>query len=206
MMSDLAGLSEMPDMGDSEVVAVLVENNRVFRKFLARRMGTTADVEDVLQDFCLKALSRQDQHRPSDNLVAWLYSILRSCLSDHYRKTERRGKISKAFALETESGEQVAGADQLHKNLCKCLHSLLPVLRPDYAELVRRIDLAEEERAEVAADIGISAGTLAVRLHRARQVLKRALLTSCGSCVEHGFDDCGCDPANHQVRDTVKRP
>ncbi len=201
----MSNLVTSPDMGDSKVVSVLVENNRAFRRFLARRLGSVADVEDVLQDFCLKALSSQNKLRQADGLLAWLYTILRSCLSDHYRKSQRRGKINQAFAEELKSSGEADRADELHKNICTCLHSLLPVLRPDYAELVRRVDLGEEERATVAGDLGISSGTLAVRLHRARQVLKRALLTSCGSCVEHGFDDCGCDPGKRRARAEVAK-
>ncbi len=204
-MSELVTSDDMPDLGNSKVVSVLVENNRAFRKFLARRLGSLADVEDVLQDFCLKALVHQNQVRDADSLLAWLYSILRSCLSDHYRKSERAGKVNRAFAAELKSGEQVIENDELHKNLCACLHALLPVLRSDYADLVRRIDLAEEERAAVARDLGISSSALAVRLHRARQVLKKALLTSCGSCLQHGFDDCGCDPAKLHVRAGVTK-
>jgi len=202
-MSEVATLKDMPDLGDSKVVSVLVENNRTFRKFLARRMASAADVEDVLQDFCLKALSNQSKLREADSLLAWLYTILRSCLSDHYRKSQRRGKINQAFAEELKSGGEANEEEKLHKSICTCLRALLPVLRPDYAELVRRVDLGEEERAVVAGDLGISAGTLAVRLHRARQVLKQALLTSCGSCLEHGFEDCGCDLATRRARAEV---
>ncbi len=199
----MSNLVTSPDMGDSKVVSVLVENNRAFRRFLARRLGSMADVEDVLQDFCLKALASQNRLRDKNSIVAWLYTVLRSCLSDHYRKNQRRGKIKQAFAQELESSGEAGNVGDLHKNICACLHSLLPVLRPDYAELVRRVDLGEEERTVVAGDLGISSGTLAVRLHRARQVLKQALLTSCGSCLEHGFDDCGCDPAKRRARAEV---
>ncbi len=201
-MSDLA---TTPDLGDSEIVSVLVDNNRAFRKFLARRLGSLADVEDVLQDFCLKVLSSRNQLREKDSLLAWLYAVLRSCLSDHYRKNERRGKINQAFARELKTGEAVVSNEALHQSLCTCLRSLLPVLRPDYGELVRRVDLDEEARAVVARDLGITPATLAVRLHRARQVLKRALLTSCASCLEHGFDDCACDPGKRQLRAAVAK-
>ncbi len=189
-MSDMNTSHPMPDLSDDKVVSVLLENHRSFLNFLTRRLGCLSDAEDVLQDFCLKALSRQHQLREAESLVAWLYALLRSSLSDHYRKKERHGKVSRAYAEELKSAGKARPIDDLHKDLCACLHALLPALRPDQAELVRRIDLEGEERASVAASLEVNLGTLAVRLHRARQALRLTLLASCASCIEHGFDDC----------------
>ncbi|WP_228873455.1 hypothetical protein [Roseibium aggregatum] len=52
--------------------------------------------------------------------------------------------------------------------VCGCIKGLVPKLRPTDAILIHRIDVDEEDRAMVAADLGIRSGTLAVRLHRAR--------------------------------------
>jgi RNA polymerase sigma factor (sigma-70 family) len=184
----------MPDLNDHKVAAMLVENRRVFLGFLTHRLPSRADAEDVLQDFYIKALSRQNQLREADSLLAWLYALLRSTLIDHYRKADRRSRGSQAYARETRIAVWADETDGLHDELCACLHALLPTLRPDQAELVRRVDLGEEDRASIAADFGISLATLAVRLYRARQALYRALLASCASCCEHGFDDCTCVP------------
>jgi len=205
-MPDLNASGAMPDLSEREVAAVLVENRRVFLGFLTRRLGSQADAEDVLQDFCLKALSRQDQLRDVDSLVAWLYALLRTTLVDHYRKTGRQGRVSQAYAEEMKSAEGTQETDSLHDGLCACLHALLPAMRPDQAELVRRVDLGEEDRASVAADLGVAPGTLGVRLHRARQALRRTLLTSCSNCCKHGFDDCACGAAKEKAPDLVVIP
>jgi RNA polymerase sigma-70 factor (ECF subfamily) len=68
-------------------------------------------------------------------------------------------------------------------------------LRPADADLIQRIDLQEDDRASVAADMGLRDGTLAVRLHRARIALKDSLLSHCGTCCETDRDDCYCPPA-----------
>jgi polysaccharide pyruvyl transferase WcaK-like protein len=67
-------------------------------------------------------------------------------------------------------------------------------LRPDQAELVRRIDLEGGNRAQVATELGVTRGALGVRLHRARAALKKLLPAACISCPEHGFDNCVCHP------------
>ncbi len=195
----------MSDLNDREVAAVLTENHRAFLQFLSRRLGSQSDAEDVLQDFCLKALMRQDQLRDPDSLVAWLYALLRTTLVDHYRKTGRQGRISRAYAQEIKIEQTTQENDALHEDLCACLHALLPAMRPDQAELVRRVDLGEENRTLVAADLGIAPSTLGVRLHRARQALRRTLLTACSSCCEHGFGDCGCGSGKQKALDITVR-
>lgn len=193
----------MPDLTDNAVVSVLVKNHQAFLGFLTRRLGNKADAEDVLQEFCLKALLGKDQLREADSLVSWLYKLLRTTLIDHYRKTNRQGRIYQAYSEELKIVGDIDEADDLHANLCACLHALLPTLRADQAELVRRIDLGEEERTMLATELGISPGTLAVRLHRARQALRNALLVACASCTTHGFDDCACQSDKRLSLDAI---
>src|SRR3546814_19115504 len=73
-----------------------------------------------------------------------------------------------------------------------CLHKILPALKPEYAEILRRVDLAEEPREAIAAALGLTIGNLTVRLHRARQALRRVLELTCETCPIHGYLDCGC--------------
>jgi len=126
---------------------------------------------------------------------AWLYSVLRSALNDHYRKTGRRKRLGDAFAIEMQSAEDTTDAEETMAQMCRCVKGLVPELRPADSELIRRIDIDEEDRASVAADLGLKPGTLAVRLHRARAALGDALLGHCGPCCKHGFEDCSCPPA-----------
>jgi hypothetical protein len=70
---------------------------------------------------------------------------------------------------------------------------VLPALKPEYAEVLRRVDLAEEARETAAAALGITIGNLTVRLHRARQALRRVLELTCETCPIHGYLDCGCE-------------
>lgn len=86
-----------------------------------------------------------------------------------------------------------AAEAELQAAICACLHELIATIKPDDADLIRRIDLNEEPRAAVAADLGLTPATLALRLHRARNALKQRLTEMCLTCPEHGFMDCDCD-------------
>lgn len=170
----------------------LVDGRAAFLGFLTKRLGNSADAEDVLQEFCVRVLARRDQLREAERMDAWLYAILRSTLNDHYRRAGRRGRLAEAAAREPEELAEDAAEQMTH--ICTCMSGLLPALRPADAELIRRIDFGEEDRGVVAADLGLSRNALGVRLHRARSALRDALTSHCGPCCKTGADDCYCPP------------
>ncbi|MBW4985262.1 sigma-70 family RNA polymerase sigma factor [Mameliella sp. CS4] len=176
----------------TSTATALIEGRRAFLGFLAKRLGNRADAEDVLQDFCIRVLTRKDQLRDVERMDAWLYTVLRSTLNDHYRKGNRRNRLAAAAVCEPE--EWVADAPTQMARLCTCHGGLISELRPADAELIRRIDFGEEDRGMVAADLGLSRNALGVRLHRARTALRDALTTHCGKCCQDDRDDCYCPP------------
>lgn len=174
------------------VEQALVDHRQAFRRFLVRRLGRESDSEDVLHEFFLRALTKGYTIRKEESVVAWLYRCLASVLTDHLRRDERRTRRIAAYARETKAAFDT-GDDDFRETICECLYRLLPALRPDYAELIERLDLAGEPRPQVAGKLGLTTNNLAVRLHRARRALRRALLLACTTCPVHGFLDCGCD-------------
>lgn len=180
--------------GKEPLGQALLVGRRAFLGFLVKRLGNLADAEDVLQEFCIRVLARKDQLREAERMNAWLYSVLRSALNDHYRKSGRRQRLGEAFAREVQDAGGGADASEAFSKICICIRELVPDLRPADADLIRRLDIAEEERKVVAADLGLTPGALAVRLYRARAALRDTLLSHCGYCCKHGFEDCSCPP------------
>ncbi len=188
----------------SDLETTLWANRNAFFGFLIKRLGNRVDAEDVLQEFCIRVLTRKDQLREADRMDAWLYAVLRSTLNDHYRKAGRSKRLKAAVSHEAQSAPIVDNPVEEMDVICQCVKSLVKELRPADADLIRRIDIDEGDRSEVAADLGIKTGTLNVRLHRARAALGNALLTHCGPCCRHGFEDCFCPPqgCEHPVAET----
>ncbi|WP_306259333.1 RNA polymerase sigma factor [Pararhizobium sp. IMCC21322] len=174
----------------------LIDNRAEFLGFLTKRLGNRTDAEDVLQEFCLRVLARKDQLREVERMGAWLYSVLRSSLNDHYRKNARRTRLADAVSREPETWAEDA-SDQLAK-LCSCAGGLISELRPVDASLIRRIDFGDEDRASVAADLGLHRNALGVRHYRARIALRDAVVRHCGPCCKSDRDDCYCPPAGCQ--------
>jgi len=164
-----------------------------FQRYLMRRVGDKATAEDVLQSFCIRVMQSEAQLRDEGSALGWLYTVLKSVLMDHFRKetVRSRGDARYSQELMVLDGDR-AGQENLD-SICKCLHGLLPELRPEYAEILRRVDFLEEPRKQVADDMGVSQQNLRVRLHRARGAIGVALRQHCGACCESEFRDCFCE-------------
>jgi RNA polymerase sigma-70 factor (ECF subfamily) len=173
----------------SDVVERLVRSHRDFLAFLESRVRNRAVAEDLLQAAFVKALERGGEIRDEERAVAWFYRLLRNALVDHWR---RAGREARAHEREAVEREPAAEDPDLHAAVCACMHSLLPTLRPAYAELLRRVDLEGASVSAVAAEIGITANNAMVRLHRARRAMLESLEASCGTCATHGCLDCEC--------------
>jgi len=170
-------------------VEVLLREQRRFIAFLERRLGDPATADDVLQEAYVKAVTKADALREGQAVVPWFYQVLRNALVDHVRRRDARARAEAEAAAAAEARE---GQDALHDAVCACVAQLLPGLRADQADLLRRVELDGERVKDVAETLGISASAAAVRLHRARRALADALGAVCGACAHHGCRDCQC--------------
>ena len=172
-----------------DVATILVENRQAFLRFLTRHMGSADIAEEVLQQFYLRAISKASDIKKRESILQWFFRVLRSTLADFYRgETARRQGEGEYAHLQPESLNEF---DMGTESVCMCFYQLLPMLQPEYAEVLQRIDLSGDSRAKVAESLGITLNLVRVRLHRARQALRNALLASCKGC-EHGFLNCEC--------------
>jgi len=173
------------------VLSVLLAHHRQFLAFLESRVGNRADAEEILQSAFVRTLERGEAIRDDESAVAWFYRLLRNALNDRWRRlvAERQALDLHARALAEADGTHDA---ELADVVCACVRGLLPTLRPEYGELIRRVDLGQEPVGAVGTELGLTAGNARVRLHRARNALLREVVRACGTCAEHGCLDCSC--------------
>lgn len=192
---DAKAAQSVKPAADAAVRQTLVESRRKLLAYLRRRLGSTDEAEDVLQSFVLRALSRSENLRDVRTVRGWLSRILATSIADHQRQAARRRKRETVMSPEQFDELSAVPDPELEEAVCNCLYKLLPTLKPEHAEVIWRIDLMEETREAVAAHLGITLNALGVRLHRARQALKRRLEEMCLTCPVHGYLDCCCEQA-----------
>lgn len=179
----------------SGILSHLLAHHSDFRGFLRRRTGDDALAEDLLQQSFMRAVQQAHQVEQPEQVVAWFYRILRNAVVDYYRARAADDRKMQAFVQELAATgiDKTPAFDELRPTVCTCLERLLPSLKPAYADLLNRIDLGGESPAAVAEDLGVTMNNLTVRLHRARQALRKRLEESCGICTTHGCFHCTCD-------------
>ncbi|GMP11930.1 RNA polymerase sigma factor [Bradyrhizobium sp. TM239] len=181
-----------PDAQDAVVRAALVGSYDRLRSYLQRRFGGKAEAEEVLQAFMLRALERSSDIRDSDSVRGWLSRVLATTIADFHRQMSK--SRTREMPFPHELNERLAADPDAAANaaVCECLHTHLSLLKPEHAEVIRRLDLGGEPRELVAADLGVTVNNLTVRLHRARHALKERLEQTCVVCLEDSFWECRC--------------
>jgi RNA polymerase sigma-70 factor (ECF subfamily) len=202
---------DLPDEGneleaakptDAAVRRALVEARHEFLAFLQQRLGSNADAEELLQRFSLRALERASQLRDVRSVRGWLGRILATTIVDHQRRAIR--KRQREVSVDPTDFDEIAVEPdrETDEAICNCLHKLLPTMKPDYADILWRSDILSEPRDRIAASLGTTLNNVTVRLHRARQTLRKRLEEMCLTCPVHGFLDCRCDEAE-EIRQRV---
>lgn len=169
--------------GDREAFAALVERHggRV-RSILLRLTGDVDQADDLAQDTFLRAYRGLDGFRGDARFGTWIVQIALHLARDGLRRTKRHGNVVSLDDLrdqreETADPPSVAtwsdpsdavGEHELADRLAAALDELPPKYREVFV-LHHEHDLPYDEIARVTGD---SVGSLKVRAHRARQMLK----------------------------------
>lgn len=173
-----------------KVLGRLLEHRGKFLGFLQRRVESREVAEDILQNAFVRGLEKGGELREEDSAVAWFYRMLRNAVIDHYR---HRASSERAMQEWVRDLETETRPDEMIKDVaCACVQELLDDLKPEYREAIRMSDMEERSMRELAESAGISENNAAVRVHRAREALRKQVKLTCGSCAEHGCVDCRC--------------
>lgn len=171
---------------------LLLENHRAFLGFLERRVGDRALAEDILQDAFIKLIHRPDQAPVDEGVIPWFYRTLRNATIDRFRRQGAANRALEAFAHELE--RHTSPDSEMEAEICGCVARLADSLKPEYAEALRSIEMNGVAVKDFAEKHGLSANNAGVRVHRAREALKKRVAESCGTCADHGCRDCSCRP------------
>jgi RNA polymerase sigma-70 factor (ECF subfamily) len=182
---------EKCDRDSDAVMETLLANHRRFLAFLEARVGSRHDAEEILQAAFVRSLEKADEIRDTESATAWFYRLLRNAVVDHYRHRAADRRSLEGFARGLSEAEKPIDPD-MERVVCECVTDLVSVLKPEYAELIRQVDLEGNEVSATAERLGITAGNARVRLHRARGALKDVVERTCRTCATHGCVDCNC--------------
>ena len=174
----------------TEAIADLILQRKQFLHFVRRRVDSTPTAEDILQSAYTRALEQSSTIRSEESAAAWFYRILRNAVIDHYRHRAADDRALERWASDLAT--EATPDPQTEAIVCECIDAALLTMKPAYSQVLRDVDLSGTSLQTFAAASKITAGNAAVRVHRARQALKKQLTLICGTCSRHGCINCTC--------------
>ena len=151
--------------------------------FGIRVCGQREDAEDTAQEVLLKSLPYLVRLDDPQALSAWLYTAAKNrCWQTRRTASWRRsvaledlmpaGSELSALLADSAKSPEAALASREHDRL---LHQAVLDLPPQYRIVLVLHDMEELETEQVARILSLQPGTVRVRLHRARLLLRREM-------------------------------
>jgi len=137
-------------------------------RYLARRVGAAAADELAAETFTV-AFRRWDRLDPERPVRPWLYGIAANLMRHHWRKERRMLRAYARTGVDPISTEDTPAEDTRE------LAVALAGLRHEEREILLLHAWAELTDTEIAAALGIPAGTVKSRLSRTREKLRNRL-------------------------------
>lgn len=141
-----------------------------------RLLGWPGDVEDVTQDVFLSAFLGLKKFRCECSLRTWLFTIaINKCRSHRYKRMLRPRVFSRREDELSYARLYDEGKTLMDKEVFERVRRAVRALPPRCREPVVLRYLHELPTDQICRILGLSSNALHVRLHRARQLLKRDL-------------------------------
>jgi len=164
-----------------QIEAKLSSERGRWLRFLASRLPSREDAEDVLHDFSIRAIQGAGRVSDPQKIDAWLNVSLRNTLFDRYRRDGARRRLQQGVATEPPPADHDDPDEEMERPMA-CLSRAIGELKPAYATLIRRAELQQTPLKVVAEELDLTANNVAVRLHRAREALRQSMRARCGAC------------------------
>lgn len=157
----------------TEFAALLKACDPAMRGLAFRLLGSVDAMDDALQDAYLKAYRSFGSFRGDSSFKTWLYTIVyRSCLD---ARTRRRFLQTRRVDEPTEDIVDHRAEVELSTGRRLDLSAAMRQLTPEHQTVLLLVDLEGLPLAEVADVLDIPKGTVASRVSRARDSLRRIL-------------------------------
>lgn len=164
--------------------ALAILQSTVF-SFSMKVCGHPEDAEDTAQDVLLKSLPYLPKFENSHALTVWFYKVAKNrCMMNRRGRKHARnlhlsldelmpdGQELKDLLRSADRGpEEQMGESESAERLRQAVFKL----PPQYRFVLVLHDMEELDTSEVAKVMGLQEGTVRVRLHRARLLLRREL-------------------------------
>ncbi len=154
--------------GDKGALQMLLKRNWSWLKGLVYGvLAGKQDVDDVMQEICLRLITKLHTLREPERFRAWLAILARRAAIQHYRRSR-----TEVLVLEEPAYEGDPAANIERRELCGRVLEAVRGLPPKYREVFVLAHTGELTYAQMAEVLDVPITTMQIRLVRARQMVR----------------------------------
>ncbi|MFT3830478.1 MAG: sigma-70 family RNA polymerase sigma factor [Opitutaceae bacterium] len=171
--------------------ALFTAHRERVRRSLVRLVGE-AEADDLTQEVFVRVARALPEFRGEAHVTTWILRIARRVGLDHLR-SRRHGEAKRTISLAPAEPETDSDADSVPEpheeaeaprrlvraEMSTCVREYVARLAPEHRAMIELKDLEGLSGPEIAARLGVSVHNAKIRLHRARQALRRELERGC---------------------------
>jgi RNA polymerase sigma-70 factor (ECF subfamily) len=163
------------------------------RPYVARRVASPADVDDVVQEVALRIHRGTTELRDDERFGGWVYRIAQRAIVDLHRDRSRHPlpRAQSAELLEDAPGEADAS---IESDLGECVARFVARLPSPYREAVTLTELQGLTHKQAADMLGVSLSGMKSRVQRGRARIRRMFEECCEISVDCRGNVTECVP------------
>ena len=164
----------VPLLVASDLDRLVRAHGRRLRNFIRRRVGNSADVEDLVQDTCLEALRSLSRYQGTARPETWLFGIALNLVRGHYKRASMQPVLDSDMPdgeVEDTLAEDPIETIERHQEIDRLFRMMAQLPQASVSVLT----LVFDERLtyeQAASRLKVPVGTVRSRIARARALLK----------------------------------
>jgi RNA polymerase sigma-70 factor (ECF subfamily) len=162
-------------------------------RYLSHLVGER-DAEDLTQMVMMRVSDGLAHFRGDSQLSTWIYRIATNTACDRLRSSAFQAEVESITPSELEpvgadspeefdrvAEQQIPSteATAIRGEMNACIRAFIERLPASYRTMIVLSDLEGFKNGEIAEILGLSLGTVKIRLHRAREKLRQDLAVAC---------------------------
>lgn len=171
--------------------AVYDEFHPRIRRYISNMVGE-GEAEDVTQEVFIKVNRALAEFRGESKLSTWVYRIATNTALDRLRSSayhENQKSVTEEGIEELLDDQNIWTGEKVpvlewqvvRKEMGECIQDYIRKLPENYRIVLALSELEGLSNKETADILGVTTGTVKIRLHRARERLKKDLIENCPS-------------------------
>jgi RNA polymerase sigma-70 factor (ECF subfamily) len=170
------------------------ELEKRLRPYVARRVASSADVDDILQEIFVRMHRGLASLRDGERFGGWVYRIAQNAIADAGRARARDPVVLVPDVPERLDEDGTDHDAELQADLGTCVARFIARLPSPYREAITLIELEGLTQKDAADMLGVSLSGMKSRVQRGREKIREMFDECCRISVDGRGRVVECKP------------